>query len=86
MQKILSLAFVLLFLFSAAAWAAVNVNTADVAALEQLPYIGPAKARAIVAERERHGPFTSVEDLRRVKGIGPRIIERLEGEVTVSGD
>jgi competence ComEA-like helix-hairpin-helix protein len=46
----------------------VNINTAEVDELLNLPGIGPALATAIVAAR----PFASVEDLGRVKGIGPR--------------
>ena len=45
--------------------------------LEALPGIGPALAAAIVAERERSGDFASVADLTRVRGIGPRTVERL---------
>ncbi|MCB9667855.1 MAG: DUF655 domain-containing protein [Alphaproteobacteria bacterium] len=47
----------------------VDPNVADAVALEAVPGIGPATARAILEERA-HGPFTSLEDLKRVKGIG----------------
>lgn len=50
--------------------APVNVNTATEAELEGLPGIGPTLAAAIVAERERNGPFRSADDLTRVHGIG----------------
>lgn len=57
--------------------APVDVNTADAVTLETLPGIGPTTAAAIVAERERHGPFTSVGDLERVAGIGPAKVAAL---------
>lgn len=56
--------------------APVDVNTADLTALTTLPGIGPAKARAIIAERGR-ARFRSANDLLRVKGIGPATVRRL---------
>ncbi|HEX5124331.1 MAG TPA: ComEA family DNA-binding protein [Rhodanobacteraceae bacterium] len=72
--------FVLLIqlVFAGAAFGAVQVdiNTADAVTLaRELSDVGLVKAEAIVAYREAHGPFTSLEDLARVKGIGPRVIE-----------
>lgn len=61
----------------------VSLNTATEAELAQLPGIGPARAAAIVADRKRHGPYGSVEDLGRVPGIGPVTIERLRSRVRV---
>lgn len=57
----------------------VDLNRADPTILEQLPGIGPGRARAIAAAR----PFARVEDLGRVPGIGPRTLERLRGRVEV---
>lgn len=54
-----------------------DINRATEAEWDELPGIGPAKAKAIVADRERNGPFRSVDDLARVKGIGPKLLERL---------
>jgi competence protein ComEA len=48
----------------------INVNSASAEELEELPGIGPTLAAAIVEDRARNGPFTSVEDLNRVPGIG----------------
>ncbi len=62
---------------SSASGGLVNVNTADVALLDTLPGVGPSTAEKIVAEREANGPFTSVEDLTRVPGIGPKKLEAL---------
>ncbi len=61
----------------------VNLNTADVAALDGLPGIGPVLAQRIVDHREQHGPFRSVEDLQDVAGIGPAILGQLADAVTV---
>lgn len=61
----------------------VNVNEADWPELSQLPGIGPVLAQRIVASREQDGPFRSVDDLRRVRGIGPITIERLRPHIAV---
>lgn len=53
----------------------VNRTTADT--LTYLPGVGAVLAGRIVAERERGGPFRGAADLRRVKGIGPKLTERL---------
>lgn len=54
----------------------VDINTADVEALARaLDGVGLAKAEAIVAWREAHGPFVRPEDLLQVKGVGERILE-----------
>lgn len=68
----------------AAAGALVNVNTADVVALDTLPGVGPSTAAKIVAEREANGPFTSPDDLARVAGIGPKKLEELKPRVSVN--
>jgi competence ComEA-like helix-hairpin-helix protein len=54
-----------------------DVNRDPAADLELLPGIGPAKASAIVESRARDGPFGSVEELARVKGIGEKTVERI---------
>ncbi|MCS6710784.1 helix-hairpin-helix domain-containing protein [Brachybacterium sp. EF45031] len=61
----------------------VNVNTADAAALEELPGIGPALAQRIIDHRTTNGPFTSVDQLDEVSGIGPAILADLRDRVTV---
>ena len=63
--------------------AKVNLNTADNATLQTLPGIGPATAEKILADREKNGPYTSLEDLMRVSGIGVKRVEALEGLATV---
>ncbi len=61
----------------------VNLNTADAAALDTLPRVGPAIAARIVEWREANGRFSSVEDLLTVPGIGPKMLEALRDLVTV---
>ncbi len=61
----------------------VTLNTASVRQLARLPAIGPAKARAIVEDRRRRGPFRRLEDLTRVRGIGDATVARLRGLVRV---
>ena len=61
----------------------VNLNTATEQQLEALPGIGPSLARRIIAYREQNGPFRRVEDLERVKGIGPSTLVRLRPEVAL---
>lgn len=61
----------------------VNINTASADELDTLPGVGPATAAAIIAHREQHGPFGSVEDLADVRGIGEAKLEALRGLVTV---
>ena len=63
----------------------VNVNTADAETLaRELSGVGLTKARAIVAYRETHGPFTDVAELAEVKGIGIRLIELNLSDVRLS--
>ena len=83
MQRLL-LAFAFA-LWSGAALAALNLNTATKEELVALPGIGPAKAQAILDYRNAHGGFKSVEELKDVKGIGAKRFEKLKGELTVAG-
>ena len=61
----------------------VNLNTADVAALDTLPGVGPVLAQRIVQWRQEHGPFTTVEELNEVSGIGDKLFAQLRTRVTV---
>ncbi|MGD9046750.1 MAG: ComEA family DNA-binding protein [Anaerolineae bacterium] len=60
----------------------VNINTADAAALETLPGIGPALAQRILDYRQAHGPFVRVEDIMEVSGIGKATFEKLSDQIT----
>jgi len=62
----------------------VDLNTAPVDALCALPGVGPKTAAAIIDDRQQRGPFTSVDDLARVKGIGPKKLERIRPFAAVS--
>jgi len=55
----------------------IELNTAGQAELELLPGIGPKRATAIIASREADGPFRSVDDLIRIRGIGPATVAGL---------
>ena len=61
----------------------IDLNTATAADLEELPGVGPATAAAIVAYRDDHGPFRSVEQLLEVRGIGEAKLDALRDLVVV---
>lgn len=61
----------------------IDLNTADSAALEELPRIGPAIAERIIAWREENGRFQSVDDLLAVPGIGEKLLAGLRSKVRV---
>ncbi|WYP27905.1 helix-hairpin-helix domain-containing protein [Alkalihalobacillus sp. FSL W8-0930] len=61
----------------------VNINTALEAELETLNGVGPSKSASIIAYREENGPFTTIEDLMNVSGIGEKSFEKLKAEITV---
>lgn len=60
----------------------VNLNTAAKSRLESLPHIGPVKAQAIIDYR-RQRPFGSIGEITRVKGIGPKTLEKIKDLITV---
>ena len=53
----------------------IDVNAASAAELDVLPGIGPRLAERIAADRAAHGPFATLDDLRRVPGMGQRLVE-----------
>ncbi|MCL8024694.1 helix-hairpin-helix domain-containing protein [Nocardioides bruguierae] len=61
----------------------VNLNTADQATLETLPQVGPVTAASILAWRDEHGGFTSVDELLEVDGIGEATLAQIAPHVTV---
>lgn len=77
-------ALFLVLLFCSAAYAAVNINDADENELSSLNGIGPVKASAIIDYRNEHGEFKSIEELKEVKGIGPKTVEKLRRQITVA--
>ena len=66
-----------------AAGGLVNLNTATEAALDDLPGVGPVTAASILEWRDEHGPFSSVDDLLEVRGIGEATLDDLRDRVTV---
>jgi len=60
----------------------VNINTASAAELETLPRVGPSTAQRIIAYRQEHGPFATIEEIQNVSGIGPATFEQLKDLIT----
>lgn len=61
----------------------VNLNKADEATLTTLTGIGPSKAQSIISYREENGDFKTIEDLKKVSGIGEKTFEKLKDFITV---
>ena len=81
-------AMALSVLFAGAAHAAdsVDINTADAQTIDRvLVNIGPSKAQAIVAHREANGPYKSLEQLAKVKGIGLKTVEKNRDRIQLGG-
>ena len=74
-------------LLPALAWAGpVDINSADAATIaKELQGIGMSRAQDIVAYREKNGAFRSVDDLRKIKGIGAKVLERNRANIKVDG-
>src|ERR1700741_843453 len=87
LKKLLMLCVALALSLSAGFAAAVEVNSADQAALESVKGIGPVHSKAIIDERTKNGPFKDADDLAaRVKGIGPKSVKNLEAAgLTING-
>ena len=65
----------------------VDINKADAATIaQQLKGVGPAKAKAIVDYRTAHGAFKSVDELRKVHGIGDKLLAKIRNDVSLGGD
>lgn len=62
----------------------ININKADILTLTQLKGVGEKKAQAIIAYRDEHGPFQSVEELSEVKGIGEAIVNANRGLISLN--
>lgn len=62
-----------------------DLNTATAGELEALPRVGPALAARIVEHRHQHGPFVTLDDLDAVKGVGPRLLQRLRPLLRLGG-
>lgn len=64
----------------------VDLNRADAKTLESLPGIGVVLAQRVIDYRTARGRFQTIDDLRAVKGIGPKTLERLKPLVMISGE
>jgi len=74
--KSLMLSLMLALASFAAVAGPVNINTATVEQLTELNGVGEAKAKAIIAYRDEHGAFKSIDQLANVKGIGLKTVEK----------
>ncbi len=61
----------------------VNINTADAAALQTIPGIGPSKADRIIEYRESEGKFNEIDDIKNISGIGNKTFESIKVYITV---
>lgn len=65
--------------------ALININTATQIELETLPGIGPVTAKAIIQYRQENGPFSEIQGIQEVSGIGPVTFEKIREFITVGG-
>lgn len=84
MKRIIGL-FVALFAWAGIALAAVNINSATKEQLETLDGIGPVKAQAIIDYRKKNGPFRTLEDLKKVDGIGDATFDKVRKDIMLTG-
>lgn len=84
MKTILKVATIIIATLGFTSFAsALNINTADAPTLSaELKGIGMTKAEAIVTFRTEHGPFSEPNDLIAVPGIGPKIVEMIQDQLT----
>ena len=77
----------IVMLAPALVWAGpVDINTADAATIaKELQGIGLSRAQAIVAYREKNGAFRSADELRKIKGIGAKVLEKNRAFIKVDG-
>ena len=61
----------------------VNINTADEKALDTLPGVGPAMAKRIIEFRETEGAFQSIEDIKKVRGIGDAKFAKMKDKICI---
>ena len=65
----------------------ININTADKESLmSEIKGVGEKRAEAIIAYREEHGPFKSIEELAEVRGVGPSIVESNMDNISIKDE
>jgi len=84
-MKRIALFFAALLAYAGMALAAVNINSATKEQLETLDGIGPVKAQAIIDYRSKNGRFKTLEDLKKVDGIGDATFEKVRSKVSLTG-
>jgi len=86
MRTIQSMFVLLAMLLSVSSFAGpVDINSADASTLATaITGVGESKAAAIVAYRDTHGPFASVDELSKVKGVGMKTVDKSRNNLTVS--
>lgn len=70
---------------NANAWV-ININTASAEEISAIPGLGEKKSQAVIKFREKHGPFTKVEDIKKVDGIGDKLFDKIMPYIVVKGD
>ena len=85
MKPLKTLLLTLLLCFCGASFAGgVDINSSDAKTIAaNLKGIGMKKAQAIIAYRESHGPFTSVDELVKVRGIGTKTVAKIRNDVVI---
>ena len=81
------IAALIVTLMPALVWAGpVDINTADAATIaKELQGIGPNLAQAIVAYREKNGAFRNADELRKIEGIGAKVLEKNRANIKLDG-
>ena len=81
---ILAISSFVLFTHSFVFAEVININKADVAALDKLNGIGAKKAESIIAWRDKHGEFKSLEAIKDVPGIGDKLFEKIKNDIALT--
>jgi competence protein ComEA len=87
-RKVLWCVVLSLFALSVALYAAqgvINVNTATKEELMMLPGIGEKTASAVVANRQANGPFKTIDDMTKIKGISKKKLDKLRPSLVLTG-
>jgi competence protein ComEA len=61
----------------------ININSADLSELDTIPGIGPVTAQKIIDYREKYGAFNSIEDLKKIGGMGDKTIDKFRDKVDI---